>query len=157
MGPMTSRRAALLLPLALSAALSSCSLNLGSGGSGGSGGAQAGAASEDAAPDITDPAWREILDTGEQQEVSGAYTVASSDQVLNLTGELDVLAVQGSQISIAAESVGSITVQGSDVVVYARSAQTIQVMGSRVTVHYLEGSPVVVDLGSDNTIDKLEQ
>ncbi|MCR2051369.1 DUF3060 domain-containing protein [Actinomyces bowdenii] len=159
MGPQPSRRAALLLPLALSAALSSCSLSLGSGDSGGSGGSgesRAGAPSGDAAG-ITDPAWLGILQDGQHQEVSGSYTVASSDQVLNLTGELDALVVMGSQVSVAAESAESITVQGSDVVVYARSAQTIQVMGSRVAVRYLEGSPVVVDLGSDNSIEKLEQ
>lgn len=161
MGPVSFRRAALLIPLALSMtlsmALSSCSLNLDSGGSGGSDAPQAGAPSEQAAAGITDPAWQEILDSGEHQDVSGSYAVAGSDQVLNLTGELDALAVQGSRVSIAAQGVGSITVQGSDVVVYAVSAQTIQVMGSRVTVRYLEGTPVVVDLGSDNAIEKLEQ
>ncbi|MBO3723527.1 DUF3060 domain-containing protein [Actinomyces bowdenii] len=160
MGPQPSRRAALLLPLALSAALSSCSVNLGSddsGGSGDSGAPQAGAPSGSATAGISDPAWLGILQDGQHQEVSGSYTVASSDQVLNLTGELETLLVMGSQVSVAAESAESITIQGSDVVVYARSAQTIQVMGSRVTVRYLEGSPVVVDLGSDNSIEKLEQ
>ena len=69
---------------------------------------------------ITNAAWKEILDKGERQTVSGSHAVQGSGSTLNLVGDLEMLTVQGSENTIAAEDVDTLIIQGSDVTVYAR-------------------------------------
>ena len=69
---------------------------------------------------ITNAAWKEILDKGERQTVSGSHAVQGSGSTLNLVGDLDMLTVQGSDNTVAAEDVDTLIIQGSDVTVYAR-------------------------------------
>ena len=106
---------------------------------------------------ITNAAWKEILDKGERQTVSGSYAVQGSGSTLNLVGDLDMLTVQGSDNTIAAEDVDTLIIQGSDVTVYARDIDHLQIQGSNVTVHWLGDDPDVQDLGADNTTGRLTQ
>ena len=112
--------------------------------------------SDEKAP-VTDPAWKEIVDTGERTEVSGAYSVADAGATLNLVGDLDTLTIQGAGTKVAAENVGTLIVQGSNVVVYARDIDHVQIQGAGVTVHWLGDDPDVQDQGADNTTGKLTQ
>ena len=57
---------------------------------------------------ITNAAWKEILDKGERQTVSGSHAVQGSGSTLNLVGDLDMLTVQGSDNTIAAEDVDTL-------------------------------------------------
>ena len=106
---------------------------------------------------ITNAAWKEILDKGERQTVSGSYAVQGSGSTLNLVGDLDMLTVQGSDNTIAAEDVDTLIIQGSNVTVYARDIDHLQIQGSNVTVHWLGDDPDVQDLGADNTTGRLTQ
>lgn len=106
---------------------------------------------------ITNAAWKEILDKGERQTVSGSHAVQGSGSTLNLVGDLDMLTVQGSDNTIAAEDVDTLIIQGSDVTVYARDIDHLQIQGSNVTVHWLGDDPDVQDLGADNTTGRLTQ
>ena len=106
---------------------------------------------------ITNAAWKEILDKGERQTVSGSYAVQGSGSTLNLVGDLDMLTVQGSENTIAAEDVDTLIIQGSDVTVYARDIDHLQIQGSNVTVHWLGDDPDIQDLGADNTTGRLTQ
>ena len=106
---------------------------------------------------ITNAAWKEILDKGERQTVSGSYAVQGSGSTLNLVGDLDMLTVQGSESTIAAEDVDTLIIQGSDVTVYARDIDHLQIQGSNVTVHWLGDDPDIQDLGADNTTGRLTQ
>ena len=106
---------------------------------------------------VTDPAWKEIVDTGARTEVSGTYTVTDADTTLNLVGDLDTLTIQGAGTKVAAENVGTLIVQGSNVVVYARDIDHVQIQGAGVTVHWLGDDPDVQDQGADNTTGKLTQ
>mgnify|MGYP001679608938 CR=1 FL=1 len=111
---------------------------------------------DDDAP-ITNAAWKEILDKGERQTVSGSHAVQGSGSTLNLVGDLEMLTVQGSENTIAAEDVDTLIIQGSDVTVYARDIDHLQIQGSNVTVHWLGDDPDVQDLGADNTTGRLTQ
>ena len=106
---------------------------------------------------ITNAAWKEILDKGERQTVSGSYAVQGSGTTLNLVGDLDMLTVQGAENTIAAEDVDTLIIQGSNVTVYARDIDHLQIQGSNVTVHWLGDDPDVQDLGADNTTGRLTQ
>ena len=106
---------------------------------------------------VTDPAWKEIVDTGERTEVSGAYSVADAGATLNLVGDLETLTIQGAGAKVAAENVGTLIVQGSNVVVYARDIDHVQIQGAGVTVHWLGDDPDVQDQGADNTTGRLTQ
>ena len=106
---------------------------------------------------ITNAAWKEILDKGERQTVSGSHAVQGSGSTLNLVGDLDMLTVQGSESTIAAEDVDTLIIQGSDVTVYARDIDHLQIQGSNVTVHWLGDDPDIQDLGADNTTGRLTQ
>ena len=106
---------------------------------------------------ITNAAWKEILDKGERQTVSGSYAVQGSGSTLNLVGDLDMLTVQGAENTIAAEDVDTLIIQGSDVTVYARDIDHLQIQGSNVTVHWLGDDPDIQDLGANNTTGKLSQ
>ena len=106
---------------------------------------------------ITTAAWKEILDKGERQTVSGSHAVQGSGSTLNLVGDLDMLTVQGSDNTIAAEDVDTLIIQGSDVTVYARDIDHLQIQGSNVTVHWLGDDPDIQDLGADNTTGRLTQ
>ena len=106
---------------------------------------------------ITNAAWKEILDKGERQTVSGSHAVQGSGSTLNLVGDLDMLTVQGSDNTIAAEDVDTLIIQGSDVTVYARDIDHLQIQGANVTVHWLGDDPDVQDLGADNTTGRLTQ
>mgnify|MGYP001674078771 CR=1 FL=1 len=106
---------------------------------------------------ITNAAWKEILDKGERQTVSGSYAVQGSGSTLNLVGDLDMLTVQGAENTIAAEDVDTLIIQGSDVTVYARDIDHLQIQGSNVTVHWLGDDPDIQDLGADNTTGRLTQ
>ena len=106
---------------------------------------------------ITNAAWKEILDKGERQTVSGSYAVQGAGSTLNLVGDLEMLTVQGSENTIAAEDVDTLIIQGSDVTVYARDIDHLQIQGSNVTVHWLGDDPDVQDLGADNTTGRLTQ
>ena len=106
---------------------------------------------------ITNAAWKEILDKGERQTVSGSHAVQGSGSTLNLVGDLDMLTVQGSENTIAAEDVDTLIIQGSDVTVYARDIDHLQIQGSNVTVHWLGDDPDIQDLGADNTTGRLTQ
>ena len=106
---------------------------------------------------ITNAAWKEILDKGERQTVSGSHAVQGSGSTLNLVGDLEMLTVQGSDNTIAAEDVDTLIIQGSDVTVYARDIDHLQIQGSNVTVHWLGDDPDVQDLGADNTTGRLTQ
>ena len=106
---------------------------------------------------ITNAAWKEILDKGERQTVSGSHAVQSAGSTLNLVGDLEMLTVQGSENTIAAEDVDTLIIQGSDVTVYARDIDHLQIQGSNVTVHWLGDDPDVQDLGADNTTGRLTQ
>ncbi|MFC2360618.1 MAG: DUF3060 domain-containing protein [Actinomyces dentalis] len=106
---------------------------------------------------ITNAAWKEILDKGERQTVSGSHAVQGSGSTLNLVGDLDMLTVQGSDNTIAAEDVDTLIIQGSNVTVYARDIDHLQIQGSNVTVHWLGDDPDVQDLGADNTTGRLTQ
>ena len=106
---------------------------------------------------ITNAAWKEILDKGERQTVSGSHAVQGSGSTLNLVGDLDMLTVQGSDNTIAAEDVDTLIIQGSDVTVYARDIDHLQIQGSNVTVHWLGDDPDVQDLGADTTTGRLTQ
>ena len=106
---------------------------------------------------ITNAAWKEILDKGERQTVSGSYAVQGSGTTLNLVGDLDMLTVQGSESTIAAEDVDTLIIQGSDVTVYARDIDHLQIQGSNVTVHWLGDDPDIQDLGANNTTGRLTQ
>ena len=106
---------------------------------------------------ITNAAWKEILDKGERQTVSGSHAVQGSGSTLNLVGDLDMLTVQGSDNTIAAEDVDTLIIQGSDVTVYARDIDHLQIQGSNITVHWLGDDPDVQDLGADNTTGRLTQ
>ena len=106
---------------------------------------------------ITNAAWKEILDKGERQTVSGSHAVQGSGSTLNLVGALEMLTVQGSDNTIAAEDVDTLIIQGSDVTVYARDIDHLQIQGSNVTVHWLGDDPDVQDLGADNTTGRLTQ
>ena len=106
---------------------------------------------------ITNAAWKEILDKGERQTVSGSHAVQGSGSTLNLVGDLEMLTVQGSENTIAAEDVDTLIIQGSDVTVYARDIDHLQIQGSNVTVHWLGDDPDVQDLGADNTTGRLTQ
>ena len=106
---------------------------------------------------ITNAAWKEILDKGERQTVSGSHAVQDSGSTLNLVGDLDMLTVQGSENTIAAEDVDTLIIQGSDVTVYARDIDHLQIQGSNVTVHWLGDDPDIQDLGADNTTGRLTQ
>ena len=83
--------------------------------------------------------------------------VQGSGTTLNLVGDLDQLAVQGSDVKIAAEDVDTLTVQGSNVTVYARDIDHLNIMGSGVTVHWLGDDPTIQDTGANNTTGKLSQ
>ena len=111
---------------------------------------------DDDAP-ITNAAWKEILDKGERQTVSGSHAVQGSGSTLNLVGDLEMLTVQGSENTIAAEDVDTLIIQGSDVTVYARDIDHLQIQGSNVTVHWLGDDPDIQDLGADNTTGRLTQ
>ena len=106
---------------------------------------------------ITNAAWKEILDKGERQTVSGSHAVQSAGSTLNLVGDLEMLTVQGSENTIAAEDVDTLIIQGSDVTVYARDIDHLQIQGSNVTVHWLGDDPDIQDLGADNTTGRLAQ
>ena len=106
---------------------------------------------------ITNAAWKEILDKGERQTVSGSHAVQGAGSTLNLVGDLEMLTVQGSENTIAAEDVDTLIIQGSDVTVYARDIDHLQIQGSNVTVHWLGDDPDVQDLGADNTTGRLTQ
>ena len=106
---------------------------------------------------ITNAAWKEILDKGERQTVSGSYAVQGSGTTLNLVGDLDMLTVQGAENTIAAEDVDTLIIQGSDVTVYARDIDHLQIQGSNVTVHWLGDDPDIQDLGANNTTGRLTQ
>ena len=106
---------------------------------------------------ITNAAWKEILDKGERQTVSGSHAVQGSGSTLNLVGDLDMLTVQGAENTIAADDVDTLIIQGSDVTVYARDIDHLQIQGSNVTVHWLGDDPDVQDLGADNTTGRLTQ
>lgn len=106
---------------------------------------------------ITNAAWKEILDKGERQTVSGSHAVQDSGSTLNLVGDLDMLTVQGSESTIAAEDVDTLIIQGSDVTVYARDIDHLLIQGSNVTVHWLGDDPDVQDFGADNTTGRLTQ
>ena len=106
---------------------------------------------------ITNAAWKEILDKGERQTVSGSYAVQGSGTTLNLVGDLDMLTVQGAENTIAAEDVDTLIIQGSNVTVYARDIDHLQIQGSNVTVHWLGDDPDVQDLGADNTTGRPTQ
>ena len=106
---------------------------------------------------ITNAAWKEILDKGERQTVSGSYAVQGSGTTLNLVGDLDMLTVQGAENTIAADDVDTLIIQGSDVTVYARDIDHLQIQGSNVTVHWLGDDPDIQDLGADNTTGRLTQ
>ncbi|MCZ0858052.1 hypothetical protein OHJ16_08340 [Actinomyces israelii] len=106
---------------------------------------------------VTDPAWKEIVDTGERTEVSGAYSVADAGATLNLVGDLETLTIQGAGAKVAAENVGTLIVQGSNVVVYARDIDHVQIQGAGVTVHWLGDDPDIQDQGADNTTGRLTQ
>ena len=106
---------------------------------------------------ITNAAWKEILDKGERQTVSGSHAVQGSGSTLNLVGDLDMLTVQGSDNTIAAEDVDTLIIQGSDVTVYARDIDHLQIQGSNVTVHWLGDDPDIQDLGANNTTGRLTQ
>ena len=106
---------------------------------------------------VTDPAWKEIVDTGARTEVSGTYTVTDADTTLNLMGDLDTLTIQGAGTKVAAENVGTLIVQGSNVVVYARDIDHVQIQGAGVTVHWLGDDPDIQDQGADNTTGRLTQ
>lgn len=106
---------------------------------------------------ITNAAWKEILDKGERQTVSGSHAVQGSGSTLNLVGDLEILTVQGSENTIAAEDVDTLIIQGSDVTVYARDIDHLQIQGSNVTVHWLGDDPDIQDLGADNTTGRLTQ
>ena len=106
---------------------------------------------------ITNAAWKEILDKGERQTVSGSHAVQGSGSTLNLVGDLDMLTVQGSDNTIAAEDVDTLIIQGSNVTVYARDIDHLQIQGSNVTVHWLGDDPDIQDLGADNTTGRLTQ
>ena len=112
--------------------------------------------SDEKAP-VTDPAWKEIVDTGERTEVSGAYSVADAGATLNLVGDLETLTIQGAGAKVAAENVGTLIVQGSNVVVYARDIDHVQIQGAGVTVHWLGDDPDIQDLGANNTTGRLTQ
>ena len=152
--------------LALSLSLGACSLSINGSAktdsqspSGGS--AQASTDSDDDkdgddAP-ITDATWKDIQSKGQRTEVSGDYAVQGSGTTLNLVGDLDQLAVQGSDVKIAAEDVDTLTVQGSNVTVYARDIDHLNIMGSGVTVHWLGDDPTIQDTGANNTTGKLSQ
>ena len=106
---------------------------------------------------ITNAAWKEILDKGERQTVSGSHAVQGSGSTLNLVGDLEMLTVQGSENTIAAEDVDTLIIQGSDVTVYARDIDHLQIQGSNVTVHWLGDDPDIQDLGANNTTGRLTQ
>lgn len=106
---------------------------------------------------ITNAAWKEILDKGERQTVSGSHAVQGAGSTLNLVGDLEMLTVQGSENTIAAEDVDTLIIQGSDVTVYARDIDHLQIQGSNVTVHWLGDDPDIQDLGADNTTGRLTQ
>ena len=106
---------------------------------------------------ITNAAWKEILDKGERQTVSGSHAVQGVGSTLNLVGDLEMLTVQGSENTIAAEDVDTLIIQGSDVTVYARDIDHLQIQGSNVTVHWLGDDPDIQDLGADNTTGRLTQ
>ena len=106
---------------------------------------------------ITDPTWKDIQSTGQRTEVSGSYTVQGAGTAFNLVGDLDTLAVQGSDVKVAAEDVDTLTVQGSNVTVYARDIDHLTIQGSNVTVHWLGDDPTIQDLGAGNTTGKLSQ
>ncbi len=106
---------------------------------------------------ITNAAWKEILDKGERQTVSGSHAVQSAGSTLNLVGDLEMLTVQGAENTIAAEDVDTLIIQGSDVTVYARDIDHLQIQGSNVTVHWLGDDPDIQDLGADNTTGRLTQ
>ncbi|CED91220.1 DUF3060 domain-containing protein [Actinomyces succiniciruminis] len=105
--------------------------------------------------DITDSDWLGVIANGTQENVSGDYAIQSSGGTYNLVGELNSLTIQGSEVTVSAENIGTLTVQGSDVTVYLRQADTIQVFGSDVTVYYLDGAPSIQDIGADNTVEQL--
>ena len=106
---------------------------------------------------VTDPAWKEIVDTGERTEVSGAYSVADAGATLNLVGDLETLTIQGAGAKVAAENDGTLIAQGSNVVVYARDIDHVQIQGAGVTVHWLGDDPDIQDQGADNTTGRLTQ
>ena len=106
---------------------------------------------------ITNAAWKEILDKGERQTVSGSHAVQGSGTTLNLVGDLDMLTVQGAENTIAADDVDTLIIQGSDVTVYARDIDHLQIQGSNVTVHWLGDDPDIQDLGANNTTGRLTQ
>ena len=106
---------------------------------------------------ITNAAWKEILDKGERQTVSGSHAVQGAGSTLNLVGDLEMLTVQGSENTIAAEDVDTLIIQGSDVTVYARDIDHLQIQGSNVTVHWLGDDPDIQDLGANNTTGRLTQ
>lgn len=106
---------------------------------------------------ITDPTWKDIQSAGQRTEVYGTYTVQGAGTTLNLVGDLDTLAVQGSDVKVAAEDVDTLTVQGSNVTVYARDIDHLSIQGSNVTVHWLGDDPDIQDLGAGNTTGKLSQ
>ena len=106
---------------------------------------------------ITNAAWKEILDKGERQTVSGSHAVQSAGSTLNLVGDLEMLTVQGAENTIAAEDVDTLIIQGSDVTVYARDIDHLQIQGSNVTVHWLGDDPDIQDLGANNTTGRLTQ
>ena len=136
----------------------SASATTGSTGSNNSSGDHDGDDDDDAedAPS-TNAAWKEILDKGERQTVSGSHAVQGSGSTLNLVGDLEMLTVQGSENTIAAEDVDTLIIQGSDVTVYARDIDHLQIQGSNVTVHWLGDDPDIQDLGADNTTGRLTQ
>lgn len=104
---------------------------------------------------ITDSDWLGVIANGTQENVSGDYAIQSSGGTYNLVGELNSLTIQGSEVTVSAENIGTLTVQGSDVTVYVRQADTIQVFGSDVTVYYLDGAPSIQDVGADNIVEQL--
>ena len=106
---------------------------------------------------ITNAAWKEILDKGERQTVSGSHAVQGAGSTLNLVGDLEMLTVQGSENTIAAEDVDTLIIQGSDVTVYARDIDHLQIQGANVTVHWLGDDPVIQDMGVGSTTGKLTQ
>lgn len=106
---------------------------------------------------ITNAAWKEILDKGERQTVSGSHAVQGAGSTLNLVGDLDTLTVQGAETKIAAEDIDTLIIQGSDVTVYARDIDNLQIQGANVTVHWLGDDPVIQDMGVGSTTGKLTQ
>ena len=159
--------------LALSLSLGACSLSINGSGSDDSGSPAATQAEQDKQTEtknadsdddkdgddvpITDASWKDIQSKGQRTEVSGDYTVQGSGTTLNLVGDLNTLTVQGSDVKIAAEDVDTLTVQGSNVTVYARDIDHLTIQGSGVTVRWLGDDPEHQDLGSGNTIGKLNQ